>query len=600
MSSVYLAYQPSMDRVVAIKVLPRVFLHDDTFLYRFQQEVRTIARLEHLHILPVYDVGEDQGLPYFVMRYLSGGTLADLIAARLPSLSTIVRVVTQVAGALDYAHERGIIHRDLKPSNVLLDTGGNVYLADFGIARVQEAASVTTGSHIIGTPPYIAPEMVRTGEEVTGSVDTYALGVITYEMLTGEPPYFDDDPMKTLMAHVLEPVPSVQSFDPNISDAVDEVVRRCLAKRPEDRYRTAGEFARELTRAAEGAYPTVQAPATGTRQPSSRARPSDAPSYVEYRVGEPAEARPRLAGSGCLVPLGVLAMLLAGIIITALIVTGGHPLSLLAIFTPGPEITPQATATDLTPELTPTLPTPTDPPTEQPSETPVVETPGRLAFASDRDGDFEIFLINADGSDLVQLTSNASADFAPAWSPDGSQIVFTSTTDGDAEIKVMNADGSGVRQITDNAAADTAPSWSPDGAWIAFASNRGGTYDVWIMRPDGSDVRQVTESPVDALGPTWSADGRRIGYYVRVNNNSDTTDLYVIELASGAVTRLTANTVLDQWLEWSPDGLRLAFDSDRDSGTRFDLYVLDLATGELRQITSDNADNIEPAWQPGS
>ena len=122
MSTVYMAYQPSMDRMVALKILPREFLHDDTFLIRFEREIKTIAKLEHLHILPVYDAGQEGGIPYIAMRYLPGGTLADLIDQKLPPLTTIIRLVGQIAGALDYAHDREIIHRDLKPSNILLDS----------------------------------------------------------------------------------------------------------------------------------------------------------------------------------------------------------------------------------------------------------------------------------------------------------------------------------------------------------------------------------------------------------------------------------------------------------------------------------------------
>src|SRR5690606_8088165 len=171
--------------------------------------------------------------------------------SKLPDMQTILRITGQIAGALDYAHERGIIHRDLKPSNVLLDNSGNAYLADFGIAHFQAEVSVTDGAQVVGTPSYIAPEIVRQGEEITHSVDLYALGAITYEMFTGDPPYLADEPTARWMARVLEPVPSVRDFDPNISPAIDAVVRRCLAKSPAERYASASEFVRELARAAE-------------------------------------------------------------------------------------------------------------------------------------------------------------------------------------------------------------------------------------------------------------------------------------------------------------------------------------------------------------
>ncbi len=640
MSSVYLAYQPAMDRLVAVKVLPREFLHDDTFLTRFQTEVRTIARLEHLHILPIYDVGEENGIPYYVMRYLPGGTLADLIEERLPDLPRLVQIVEQVASALDYAHERGIVHRDLKPSNVLLDGNGNAYLADFGIARVQQASTTLTGSQVIGTPPYVAPEMVRKGEPVTHAVDIYALGVITYQMLTGELPYYDSDPLKTLMMHALEPVPSVRDFDPNISPALDAVVRRCLAKKPQDRYPTAGAFARDLALAAAAERPTLHIPAQAAEE-----TPVQSPAaygYVAYEGVE--EEAPRGLGS-CLIVLGVLAALVVGVVLTAFVLTDGRPLSLFTMLqapptrTPQPTVTPTASVHEGAAVFTPTA-----------GGTPSEALPGgggRLAFASNRDGDYEIYVIDADGSNLRQLTFNTAFDFDPAWSPDGTQIIFASSVDGDAEITLMDADGSNVRSLTRNSARDADPAWSPDGEWIAFTSDRDGDFDLYLIRPDGSQERQLTFNDVDDFSPAWSPDGRQIAYYVKVGDDATSAELYLLDVASGTITRLTQNTALDQWPDWSPDGTRLvfsssqglpdgrralfeynlrtgritqltsglghdddavwspdgkriAFDSDRDGSDWFNLYLLNLESGALQRLTSTAANDVTPAWWPRS
>jgi len=165
MADVYRAVQPSIGREVAIKVLPAHFLQDRTFLERFMREVKVIAQLQHPRILPVYDFGEQDGLPYIVMAYMPGGTLADRIREApggLP-LDAVAHYVTQIAEALDYAHRRNIIHRDFKPSNVLLDDEENAYLADFGIAKVTEATAQLTGSGIVGTPAYMAPVCAQRG-----------------------------------------------------------------------------------------------------------------------------------------------------------------------------------------------------------------------------------------------------------------------------------------------------------------------------------------------------------------------------------------------------------------------------------------------------
>lgn len=656
MSTVYLAYQRAMDRVVAVKVLPREFLHDESFLTRFRREVQTIARLEHLHILPVYDVGEAEGIPYFVMRYLAGGTLADLIADRLPDMRTVLRVAGQVAGALDYAHGRGIIHRDLKPSNILLDGSGNAYLADFGIARIQEAVSETTGSHVIGTPRYVAPEMVRQGEKITSAVDVYALGVIVYEMLAGEPPYAGDDPMKVLAAHVLEPIPAVRDFDPNLSPVVDVVLRRCLAKQPRDRYATADEFVEALGKASQAGFATLESlPPVGEPTPSPDGVD---PAWVPHSAGPPTPAttppprkhprrdttdRPRFGG--CLIGLGILLALIAGMGAAAFYLTDGAPLTLLAVLTPiatrpaTPTVTPiPVTATPSSQGQTPS-----------PSAPPILPMPAsgaRLAFASNRDGDYEIYLVDLDGEGLTQLTDNETYDFDPAWSPDGNQIVYASTVGGDAEIRVMDADGGGARALTENTARDADPAWSPDGSRIAFASDREGDFDIYVMDPDGGNVTRLTaDEGVDELDPAWSPDGSQIAYYTRRDEDAETTELHVIPAAGGETRRLTENDTVDQWPDWSPNegnlaytsdegltrgrraifvldlatlqthratdgtardddpawspgGDAIAFDSDRDGDGYFDLYVLDVGMRELRQVTTDQANDVAPAWQP--
>jgi serine/threonine-protein kinase len=180
MSTVYLAHQRTMDRKVAVKVLPREFLHDEAFLQRFQQETRTIARLEHPHILPVYDAGEDQGVPYIVMRYLSGGSVGDLVRDRLPDNATVARIVTEIAGALDHAHARNIIHRDIKPSNILLDQPD---MRTWRISALPTRRAKASGLPLAGDRQHHHIARSRSeGPAGTHSVDIYALGIVVFEM----------------------------------------------------------------------------------------------------------------------------------------------------------------------------------------------------------------------------------------------------------------------------------------------------------------------------------------------------------------------------------------------------------------------------------
>nr|NIP22610.1 serine/threonine protein kinase [Phycisphaerae bacterium]NIX26425.1 protein kinase [Phycisphaerae bacterium] len=195
MATVYKSYQPSVDRYVAIKVLPAHFAQDPAFVERFEREARTIARLEHPHILPVYDYGKaDDGTTYIVMRYIEAGTLADLLAESVLFLEEGFRIFIQIGEALAYAHAQGVVHRDMKPSNVLIDMHNQAFLTDFGLARMVEGDSSLTGSAILGTPAYMAPEQGE-GKPADERSDIYALGIMLYELTTGRRPFEAETPM---------------------------------------------------------------------------------------------------------------------------------------------------------------------------------------------------------------------------------------------------------------------------------------------------------------------------------------------------------------------------------------------------------------------
>jgi hypothetical protein len=251
MATVYKAYQPALDRYVAVKILPAYYAHEPGFAERFVREAKAVAKLTHPHVLPIYDFGQQDDLSYIVMQFVDAGTLKDMLGRPI-SLAMAADIVEQIAEALDYAHERGIIHRDVKPSNVLMDRGQWVLLSDFGLAKMVEGSIQLTGSGVgVGTPAYMAPEQGQ-GLKVDRRADIYSLGIILYEMVTGGVPYSAETPMAVVVKHITEPLPLPHDVNPDVPEEVERVILKALAKTPDDRYETAGKMAAALRKVVAG------------------------------------------------------------------------------------------------------------------------------------------------------------------------------------------------------------------------------------------------------------------------------------------------------------------------------------------------------------
>jgi serine/threonine protein kinase len=301
MATVYKAYQPAMDRHVAVKVLSAHFMQDPSFVERFEREARTIARLEHPHILPVHDYGKaPDGTTYIVMRYINAGTLSDLLKQGPLSVNEIVHLFSQIGDALAYAHEQGILHRDMKPSNILIDPRNQAFLTDFGLARIIEGDSHLTGSMIVGTPAYMAPEQGQ-GRPADKRSDIYALGVVLYEMVTGRPPFEAETPMAVMIKHMTEPLPLPSTLNPNLSPAVERVILKALAKEPEARYQSVTDMVRVLQEAVTEmpTLPSMPKPTPSPIQTTPAALPRKA-----KPAQRPAWLIPVLAGVALLVAVG--------------------------------------------------------------------------------------------------------------------------------------------------------------------------------------------------------------------------------------------------------------------------------------------------------
>ncbi len=262
MAVVYLASDPLMGRQVAVKLLPRQLTYDEAMRERFQREARIVASLEHPAIVPVHDFGDFNDQPYLVMRHMIGGSLSQHTKGERQTLPEVVRILTPLSYALDKAHSRYIIHRDLKPDNILFDGDNNPYLSDFGIARLAEGTQTTS---IMGTPAYMSPEQITGDVELDGRSDIYALGVILFEMLSGEQPYTADTITQVMMKHVLDPIPRILDVASDLPPMTQVVIERAMAKDREDRYGSAEEMmaaVNELLTASQSAE--VEAAIVGT------------------------------------------------------------------------------------------------------------------------------------------------------------------------------------------------------------------------------------------------------------------------------------------------------------------------------------------------
>ena len=258
MATVFKSYHAALDRYVAIKALHPAFMEDPNFLARFQREARVVAKLEHPNIVPIYDFAEHEGRPYLVMKFIEGETLKARITREAIPQDQIILIVEAVGAGLTYAHGQGILHRDVKPSNVLLAEDGRFYLADFGLARIAQAGESTlSGDMMLGTPQYISPEQAMGISELDEGTDIYSFGVMLYELTVGQVPFSADTPFSIIHDHIYTPLPLPRKVNANVTEDIERVLLKSLAKERTDRFGDIASLVRSFSQALREAGPNI-------------------------------------------------------------------------------------------------------------------------------------------------------------------------------------------------------------------------------------------------------------------------------------------------------------------------------------------------------
>ncbi|MCI0410546.1 MAG: protein kinase [Acidobacteria bacterium] len=553
MGEVYLAEDTRLNRKVALKVLPALMASDPERRERFEREAQAVAALNHPNIVTIHSVEEAEGLHFIIMELIQGRNLSQLIPPKGLPLSRFFDLAIPMADAISAAHKRGITHRDLKPDNIMLSDDGRVKILDFGLVKLQEegagpmatslpTAELTAEGRILGTAAYMSPEQAE-GKPVDHRSDIFSLGVVFYLMATGAKPFQGETRMSILSAILRDTPSSVTDLNPSLPRHLGRIIRRCLAKNPEERYQTSQDLKNELVELRK---------------------------EVDSGMGEPpaavATAQPRRARGRSLALAG------AGALAVGAVAFLGYWLLRPARPTALPQAPPvQGSFTQLT---------------DQAGEevTPSLSPDGRmLSFASREGGNWAIYVQSVSGRNAVNVTKDSSTNnLQPAFSPDGQRIAFRSERE-DGGIFVMGVLGDSVVRLTDSGYR---PAWSPDGKEIAYETEgwtdplgRATTSQLWVVDTQSRQKRKIFDG--DAVQPAWSPNGSRIAYWAVVGGSGQ-RDLFSIPSGGGEPVRITEDTALDWNPAWSPDGQMLYFISDRDGSMNIWRVPIDEATGKVQ------------------
>ncbi len=597
MGEVYRARDTKLGREVALKVVPQAFAADAERMARFQREAQVLASLNHPNIAAIYGLEDSGGVRALVMELVEGPTLAERIATparrdstparrdsvgaglappatRVPQavplpLDEALGIAKQIAEAFEYAHERGIIHRDLKPANVKVTPEGAVKVLDFGLAKALESerptsdisnsptltAAATQAGIILGTAAYMPPEQAK-AKPVDRRADIWAFGCVLYEMLAGKRA-FDGETTSDILAAVIMKEPDWKALPADTPAGIQKLLRRCLAKDPKQRLRDIGEARIAIEETLSGE------PDVGAGLVPAQGRPPDV-GAGQGRSQEP--VLNAVKGSPLQRALPWLGGLIAGALLSGLVVWW-----LASPATPsGMHFT---TVTNFAGVQA------------QPSLSP----DGRsVAFVSNRDGNYHIYVGLVRGGNLLQITHDPYLESRPRWSPDGATIAYARLNhSGIWDIWEVPSLGGTPRRLILNAED---PAWSPDGRSLAYENTASGT--LWISGLSGENARQVSPAPGPGMQytePRFSPDGRELAFTLK--SPGPYGELGVMDLASGNTRQLTHDIALARSPAWSPDGRAIYFASGR--GGSMNIWKIATTGGDPEQITAGQGDDAQ-------
>jgi serine/threonine protein kinase/Tol biopolymer transport system component len=607
---------------------------------KFRQEAKIIASLEHYAIVPVYDYGNHKDWPYLVMRLMDGGTLKDSIQQGPLPLAEVQIVLQRICSALDRAHSKNIVHRDIKPTNIFMDEEGLVYLGDFGIARLTKGDQTTS---YLGSPRYMAPEQAQ-GQPLGPTTDIYQMGVVLFEMLTGQKPYSGETTEQTILMHLQSPIPRPTDLNLDLPIGMDAVMDLAMAKNPADRFQSASDLVEAFRHAlrsplardeyeyedsfdeVETVFATPQVEPEMVEREQTSYGSSRKPFFLDnsdtdesWPSFDPSSSEEQtfLQRNGMAIGIGILAVMLlfcgGGYFVAraaGLIGTSGGTVPIVIVAPPTPiddavvesGESDQADIVDLNEETNDAEPVATA--TLPPVERLLVDSvkisqlgggSGNLVFAANRESGFEIFVSTSVG--IRQITQNSQDDYGPVFSPDGRQIAWHAEHPNQKtwEIFIANADGTGLRNLTENLADDSFPKWSPDGSQVLFHSNRNKTqFDVYVINATGGQAVQLTNSEQSSFGPVFSPDGSRIAFHRRLTRA--TSELFIMNPDGSGEVQLTTLGRLSEFVSWSPGGGALVFHAFANGA--WQIFTADPATGEATQLTFGASNSFYPKWSP--